>query len=352
MKKVILSAISLILVMIMLVGCGGSEKPTDSTNNGGKETYIIKLAHEEAPGSFQDLYAKKFAEVLKENTNGKVDVEIFTIGQLGSDQDILQSLQTGVINMALTSPGTTGNLIPEAQFFNLHFLFSDDMEKNKEILNESKAINEMLTEVYAQKGIKVLAYWTEGFMNWTSNKPLKTLDDFSGFKMRTMQSPLIISSYKAYGANPTAVPFSDVYSSLQLNMIDGQENPIFYIEHNNLHEVQDYLTLSRHAIYVAATAINPDFYDSLPSDIQQAILDTVDEIRDYSFDMQREMNDSALDRMIESSGIEVIELTTEAREEFRQKSLPIRDEYVKQVGGIAEEIMKTLVQEIETIENK
>lgn len=157
-------------------------------------------------------------------------------------------------------------------------------------------------------------------MNWTSNKPLKTLDDFSGFKMRTMQSPLIISSYKAYGANPTAVPFSDVYSSLQLNMIDGQENPIFYIEHNNLHEVQDYLTLSRHAIYVAATAINPDFYDSLPSDIQQAILDTVDEIRDYSFDMQREMNDSALDRMIESSGIEVIELTTEARQEFRQKS--------------------------------
>lgn len=131
MKKVILSAISLILVMIMLVGCGGSEKPTDSTNNGGKETYIIKLAHEEAPDSFQDLYAKKFAEVLKENTNGKVDVEIFTIGQLGSDQDILQSLQTGIINMALTSPGTTGNLIPEAQFFNLHFLFSDDMEKTR-----------------------------------------------------------------------------------------------------------------------------------------------------------------------------------------------------------------------------
>lgn len=349
MKKVFVSVISLILVMSMLVGCGSSNTPVNPSADGDK-TYTIKLAHEEAPDSFQDLYAKKFAEVLKDKTNGKVNVEIFTIGQLGSDQDILQSLQTGVVNMVLTSPGTTGNLIPEAQFFNLHFLFSDDMEKNKKILNESKAINETLTEIYAQKGIKTLAYWTEGFMDWTSNKPLRTLKDFSGFKMRTMQSPLIISSYKAYGANPTAVPFSDVYSSLQLNMIDGQENPIFYVEHNNLDEVQKYLTHSRHAIYVAATAINPDFYNSLPSDIQQAVLDTVEDIRDYSFEMQKDMNDKALELMVKDSGIEVIELSAEAREEFKQKSIPLRDEYVKQVGGKAKEIMDTLVQEIEAIE--
>ena len=345
MKKYMLITVSLILVMSLLVGCGANT--TNVSNLKEEDNFTIKLAHEEAPNSFQDLYSKKFAEVIKEKSNGRVSVEIFTIGQLGSDQDILQSLQTGVINMVITSPGTTGTLIPEAQFFNLHFLFSDDMEKNKEILKESKAINEILSEIYLEKGIKVLSYWTEGFMDWSSNKPLKTVNDFNGFKMRTMQSPLIMSSYKAYGANPSPVPFSDVYSSLQLNMIDGQENPIFYIEHNNLDEVQDYLTRSKHAIYVAATAINPEFYDSLPSDVQKMIIETVDDIYDYSFEMQQDLNEKALEEMVKSSGIEIIELSSEAREEFKQISLPLRDEYVKQVNGRAKEIMNTLTQEID-----
>lgn len=353
MKKLISIIMAVVLISVMFVGCTSKDTAGDNAKGTNEEkTYTIKFAHEEAPGSFQDLYAKKFAEVMGQKSDGRVNVDIYTIGQLGSDQDIVQGLQTGTIDMVISSPGIAGTLIPEAQFFNLHFLFSENMDVNKYVLKNSKAINETLAGIYAEKGIKTLAFWTEGFMDWTSNKPLSTIEDFKGFKMRTMQSPLIISSYKAYAANPSPVPFSEVYSSLQLNMIDGQENPIYYIKHNNLDEVQDYLTFSRHAIYVAATTINPDFYDSLPKDIQQMILDTIEEIRDYSFEMQQDLNNKALEEMKKSSNIQASELTSEAREAFVEASVPVREEYIKQAGGRAKEIMDTLVKEIEEAKKK
>lgn len=345
----------LILVVLMLVslglagGCGTQDAGPEPSV---EDTYVFKFAHEEAPDSVQDLYTRKFAEILHEKSGGRIDIEIFTIGQLGTDMDILELLETGALDFAISSPGTTGTLIPEAQFVNLHFLFSNNMEVNKKVLNTSKAFSEKLAAVYEAKGIKPLAFWTEGFMDWTSNRPLTKISDFQGFKMRTMQAPLIVSSYQAYGANPTPVPFSEVYSSLQLNMIEGQENPIFYVQHNNLHEVQKYLTLSHHALYVTATVVNLEKFNSLPQDIQQMILDTVDEMREHSFKIQQDFNDQALKNMQNTSEIELLELTPEAREEFRQASMPVRDQYIEDVGEIGREILEILVQDIEAAEKE
>ncbi|MDD2587121.1 MAG: DctP family TRAP transporter solute-binding subunit [Syntrophomonadaceae bacterium] len=353
-RRVLSILLSLMLFATLVTGCGGSKQPSDQSvdNPNSKGTYVFKFAHEEAPGSVQDLYAKQFAKVLEEKTDGRAKVEIFSIGQLGTDQDMLEALQSGAIDFAISSPGCTGTLLPEAQFVNLHFLFSDNMEVNKKVLNNSKAFYEDLANIYADKGIKVFSFWTEGFMDWTSNQPLTKTADFKGFKIRTMQSPLIISSYKAYGASPTPIPFSEVYSSLQLNMIDGQENPIFYVAHNNLHEVQKYITLSHHALYVAATVANPETYNSLPSDIQQAIVDTVEEVKDYSFDMQQDFNDKALEEMKSASGIQVLTISDQDREVFEKASIPLRDEYIKEVGDVGKKILDILVEDIEKAEKE
>ena len=358
MKKVILSAISLVLVMTLLVGCGGGQQGTSTSpdKNGeatGEETYNWRFAHEENNGSIQDVYVKEFKRVLEEKSNGRINIDIYPVGQIGDATQQCELLQNGGLEFAMISPGNTGTIVPENQLFSLHFLFSEDMDKNKEVFKTSKALNELLTAKYLEKNIKVLSYWTEGTMEWTSSKPVNAPDKWKGLKMRTMPSPMIVASYEAYGANPTPVPYMEVYSGLQLKMIEGQENPISAIEEMKFCEVQDYLTLGGSSLYVTTTSVNPDFFNGLPEDIQQMILDTVEELRDFSFEAQAELNGGALEKIKEATpDVEIVELTEEERAAFKEASRPAYEKYVEMVGADGEEILNLLMKEVEEIENK
>lgn len=344
---------AMIGTLLLNAGCATNEKEEKPQQGAAQDkTYSVRLVHEEIPGSVQDLYAQKFKEVLENKSNGKFKVEIYPVGQLGDATQQAELLQNGGVEFAITSPGTTGTLVPENQLFSLQFLFSDDMEENKKILNTSKALYESLNEIYLQKNIKVLSYWTEGFMEWTSNKSLQTPADFKGFKMRTMASPMIVASYEAYGASPTPVPYMEVYSGLQLKMIEGQENPIFAIEEMKFYEVQKYLTLSNHSLYVTSTAVNPDFFKSLPEEDQKLVLDTVEELKDYSFEIQDKLNSERLDKIKKASDIQFVSLTDEQRDAFREASKTARKKYVELVGAKGEEILKLLEQEIGQIVKK
>lgn len=351
MKKITFSVIVLVLVMSLLAGCGGGG--TTSQGGDGQETYHWRFAHEENNGDIQDEYVKKFVEILEAKSNGRIKVDIFPVGQIGDATQQTELLQNGGLEFAIVSPGNTGTIVPENQLFSLHFLFSEDMEKNKELFKTSKALNEMLSEKYLEKNIKVLSYWTEGTMEWTTNKPVNTPDKWKGIKMRTMPSPMIVASYEAYGANPTPVPYMEVYSGLQLNMIEGQENPLSAIEKMKFCEVQNYLTLGGSSLYVTTTAVNPDFFDSLPEDIQQMILETVEETRDYSFQVQEELNGGALDKIIEAdTGVEIVTLTEEERELFKEASKPAYDKYKTMVGADGAAILDKLMEEIAEMEGK
>ncbi|MBB6214140.1 tripartite ATP-independent transporter DctP family solute receptor [Anaerosolibacter carboniphilus] len=359
MRKIVSMMLIMVLMMSLAVGCG--PKPTAVENPGGQEngadtkpqeTYTWRFAHEEIDGSVQDLYVKKFKEIIEKKSDGRINIEIYPVGQIGDATQQCELLQNGGIEFGIVSPGNTGTIVPENQLFSLHFLFTDDMDKNAEIFKTSKALNEMLSNKYLEKNIKVLAYWTEGAMQWTSGKPVNTPAQWKGFKMRTMPSPMIVAAYEAYGANPTPVPYMEVYSGLQLNMIEGQENPLFAIEEMKFYEVQKNLTLANSNLYVTTTAVNPDFFNSLPKDIQDMILETVDEIRDYSFEIQADLNGKALDKIKEKSEISIVELTAEEREAFREASKTAYDKYVKMVGPHSKEILDTLIAEVKAIESK
>lgn len=357
MKKKYFWVVIAVLMLVLAAGCGGgtSEQPAD--DQGGEaveeETYVWRFAHEEIDGSVQDVYVKKFKEIIEEKSNGRIKIEIYPVGQIGDATQQCELLQTGGLEFAIVSPGNTGTIVPENQLFSLHFLFTDDMDKNAEIFKTSKALNELLTQKYLEKNIKVLAYWTEGAMEWTSNRPVNNLEGWKGFKMRTMPSPMIVASYEAYGANPTPVPYMEVYSGLQLKMIDGQENPLFAIEEMKFCEVQTHLTLGSSSLYVTTTACNPDFFDSLPADIQNMILETVEELRDYSFEIQEELNGAALDKIKrDNPHLEIVTLTEEERAAFKEASKAAYDRYVEMVGPSGEEILNLLIEEIAEIEAK
>lgn len=329
---------------LTLVACG-------SESTGGEEdgTYNWKFVTEEQQGQVQYEYAAEFANRLHEKSDGQINIEVYEFGGLGSEVNQVELLQSGGVEFAIVSPGFTGTMVSEGQLFALHFLFTDDMELNQKILDESEALNVHLTEKYEQFNIKPLAYWTEGAMQWTGDRPLTTPDDFVGFKMRTQTSPLILRSYEAYGADPTELSWGELYTSLQQGVVQGQENPIFFIEDAKFHEVQDYMMISEHNIYVAMTTVNTDFFAVLPSDIQELILETVEEMRPVAFEMQERMNDELLGA-IESNDrhpTEIINLTSEQREAFREKAIPVRDFFINDVGEDGKRILEMLIAEIE-----
>ncbi|MEI3604268.1 TRAP transporter substrate-binding protein DctP [Pseudogracilibacillus sp. SE30717A] len=356
-KKGFYLLLFMFILSIALVACGGGSDDADSgTDTGdsgsdassGGEEMTLKFAHEEGQGDVQDLYANKFKELIEEKTDGRIKVDVYTAGTLGTNMDVLQSLQTGAIEIAITSPGFSGDVIPESQIMAIPFLFSDNLEVNKKVFNESEALYGPLAEKYEEKGITPFKFWLEGFMYWTANKEITTPDDMKGVKIRTMPTSLIIKSYELMGANPTPTDSGEIYTMLQTKGIDAQENPLFYIVSSNFLEVQDYLMDSKHHIYTTVTAANQDFFEGLSEEDQQIIRDVVDEVNEWSFDMQDEEAEKALEKAKEED-IEIIELTSEQREAFKELSLPAREEYKKE-SDAAKEILETLEKEIEEAE--
>ena len=364
MKKKLLSlALIGALSMGVLAGCAGDRSqaaaPSAPAASGEAEAeapaevYNWRLAHEEYEGDMQDVYCKEFAERLYENSDGRINLEIYPVGQIGDAIQQCELLQSGGIEFAIVSPGNTGTIVPENQLFSLHYLFPEDMDKTCELLQTSEALNGMLVDKYLPKKIYPLSFWTEGAMWWTSNVPLHQPADFTGLKFRTMQSPMIIAAYEAYGANPTPMSYTEVYSGLQLNMIEGQENPISAIHTSKFHEVQKYLTEANSNLYMTATCVNPDFFNGLPEDIQQVILETVNEMVPRSFEIVEEINGGALDKITaETPDIKVEKLTDDERAAFKEAAQGAYEVYANVVGADGKAILDKLLEEVAAIEAK
>jgi C4-dicarboxylate-binding protein DctP len=359
-KKMVVLTLILSLALVVVACSSGSNNQTSSdtsgntSSDGGKkqEKVIIKFAHEEAEQDLQGLYVTKFKELIEARDDVEVEVEIYPVGTLGTDLGIAEQLQQGAIQMAISSPGTTGTLVPEAQFVALKFLFSDDMKVNNEVLNTSKALNEVLAGQYLKHDMKVLHFWQEGFNSWTSNKAIHTPEDLKGFKMRTQTSPLMVKSYEVMGANPTALDWSEVFSAIQLGTIDGQENPDFWIYASGVYEIQEHLIIAAHSIYITSTVANQQFFESQTPEVQNAILETIDELRGYATEIETDLNGKAIKAMKDSGKTNVITLTEDERAQFKAVSEPTYTDYVNLAGGKSQEIIDLLVQEIKEAESK
>ncbi|MCL2579968.1 MAG: TRAP transporter substrate-binding protein DctP [Oscillospiraceae bacterium] len=347
-KKKILLSLLLTLALVLSACSGGGTAPAAAPGGESdpEQTFHWRFAHEEFVGSIQDVYVHELAELITEMSGGRITFDIFPVGQIGDATQQAELLQVGGIEFAMVSPGNTGTIVPENQLFSLHFLFDEDLERTTQLMWESYALNTMLSDLYLERNIKVLSYWTYGPMNWTANIPLRTPDDFTGLRFRTMPSPMIVAAYAAYGANPTPLPFLEVYSALQLGMVDAQENPFGGIYEAKFHEVQNYLIESHSNMYFTTTATNPDFFNGLPADIQQIILDAIEIMHWRSLEIAME-DDLANRRRIEDSGlITFIQLTPEERAAFVPFAETAWDVYRDMVGQTGSDILDRLKEEI------
>ncbi|MCA9493142.1 MAG: TRAP transporter substrate-binding protein DctP [Myxococcales bacterium] len=295
-----------------------------------RDVEVWRFAIEETRGSVQDTFAQRFAGLVDERTDHRVRVEVYPYGTLGTSDQTTELLYMGSIQLAMASPGHIGKLIPEVQAFLLHFVLSDDEEVNDLALRDPELLA-LLDELYATRNFELLSVFSEGWMVWTLDRPVRRPEDFAGLKMRVMTSPLLLAAYEAYGASPTPLPYSEVYGALQLSMVDGQVNPVFAIQEMSFYEVTDVMVFARQAPFVTTAIANHDFYATLSPERRAMLDEVIGEVQTEVLEAQRTRNRDDLAIIARKRpDLERITLTEEERAVFRERSMPVRDLYLAQ----------------------
>lgn len=332
---------------MLLAACSGNSGTGDAAETGDTiEKTEWRFALEEIEGSVQDTYAQEFKRRIEERSDGAIEIKIYPYGQIGTSSQLTEIAQRGGIELVFASPGHLADLIPEVGVFTLHFLLSEHDEVNRKVLSDEK-IRALFQPEYRDQDLELLDIIPEGWMIWSANKPLRTLHDLKDFRIRTMTSPILVASYKAYGANPTPMPYAEVYSGLQLGQLDGQVNPMFAIEEMSFYEEQDYLISARHAQFVSTLAANRDWFESLPEEQRELVNEVRDELVDWIDNKQIAYQQERLDKILAAGGTEYIELDDEERQAFRDASMSVRDVYIDQTGDSGREILDTISRRVE-----
>jgi tripartite ATP-independent transporter DctP family solute receptor len=310
--------------------------------------HLWRYALEEIEGSLQDTYAQKFKSLLDEKSNGKIHLDIYPYGQLGTSGQITELLQGGAIEFAFQSPGHLGSYIPEVQVFSIHYLFPDDQAVIKKVLKEGKNTYNVLGKYYEKKDLKLLSIIPEGWQVWTTQKEIHSPKDFEGMKFRVMTSPMLVEAYKAYGANPTPMPYSEIYSALQLKMIEGQVQPYFATQEMKFYEVTKYLISAKQLMFICTVVANKDFYNGLPADLKQVVDESIAGATDFIFGFEQDFNQKRLQMMLKDKPSLVhYELTDQEKAAFKEKAEPVQQVYLKIGGEGAQEVLDAVKTDIQ-----
>jgi tripartite ATP-independent transporter DctP family solute receptor len=341
LKRTRLTAWAAVMAFALAIGVSSSDARA--------ETW--KFALEEVEGSVQDAFAEKFKSLIEERSGGDVSVTIYPYGTLGTSDDVTELVQTGALQITNASPGHLGSTVAEMQVFSIPYLLSNKDSVNQKVLTSADVIYDDLAGALRKKGLELMTMYAEGQMVWTTNKQITKPEDFKNVKMRTMTSPLLVEAYKAFGANPTPMPYGDVYSGLQLGTIDGQVNPVFAIQEMKFYEVSDYMIYAGQQEFTTSVVVGADWYANLSDDKKTMLDQAIDEATAYIFDEQRRYNKERLEKIkADKPDLQIIRLTEEQRNVFRERAQQVRGKYVEMVGESGKMILDKLVAAVEKAE--
>lgn len=307
---------------------------------------VWRYAFEEAIDEVQGVFAQRFKEEVEANTDHTV--QLFPYGTLGESADIMEQAQAGILQFVNQSPGFTGALIPEAQVFFVPYLLPTDQEHLARFFEESEAINSMFPELYAEQGLELLVMYPEGEVAMTTKEPVATCDDLNEVKFRTMTNPLLVESYRAFGATPTPLPWGEVYGGLQTNIIQGQENPTFFLYSTKIYEVTDHITYAGHNNFTTALMANQEFYEGLSEEDQQAIQDAVDVAFEHIIEYQEGLAEQELAKIMEAKPeMTVTVLDEDQRACFREAAAQVEETFIEMTGESGAAILEQMKEDLE-----
>ena len=284
----------------------------------------IKLGHVGEPGSLIGAQADEFAKRANQKLAGKAKVTVYGSSQLGSDSEMMKKLKLGTIDLA--EPSTVvSSYVPSFGLFEMPYLVKDrdHMARIREQIVYPKMVPD------AEKvGYHIIGVWENGFRQITNNKqPIVKPDDLKGIKLRVPGGTWRVKMFKAYGANPTPLAFSEVFVALQTGAMDGQENPLAQIDSARFYEVQKYLSMTGH-VYTPSYLIAGASFKRLPADVQKVLADTAREVEPVALKMAADLDNELLDKIKKFKGIAVNEADKDA---FIKASQPIYDDFAKEV---------------------
>lgn len=344
MKKRIAYILAVVMVLGLLAGCGGNQKPqNDSTPNSNasqenndapantgtdsapEQTYTMRIGHILDTESIRHRYLTQFKEIVEEKTNGGIQVEIYPSAQLGSDDELIEQVKNGALEGY--SGSSIDTVIPAYNIYSMPFLFAN-VDEAAAVMNSDWGRN--LAKNANENGIEILATGTAGMRVLTNNvRPVHTPEDLKGMKLRTPSWDVTIKTFNdALGVNCTSIAYNETYMALKTNVADGQENPWVYIVNPKFYEVQKYATDLNWNLTLEYFPVNLAWYNTLPAEYQQIIRDAAEETMLLSNQWNKDEEQGYIDLCAEY--MEITYLTDEERAMFVDATSSVYDYYMSE----------------------
>ena len=327
MRKLILAAVS--AAALVVVG------PASAAD----QPIVIKFSHVVASDTPKGKAADKFKELAEKYTDGKVKVEVYPNSTLYKDKEELEALQLGAVQMLAPSNSKFGPIgIKEFEVFDLPYILPDTKALRK--VTEGP-VGARLLKLLDAKGMTGLAYWDNGFKQMSANKKLIAPEDYKGLKFRIQSSKVLEAQFRALGAIPQVMAFSDVYQALQTGVVDGQENTWSNMYTQKMHEVQKYATVTNHGYIGYVVVVNKKFWDGLPADVRTQLEKAMKEATEFGNGQSAKENEEALEAIKKAGKTEIVALTPEQDEAMRKAMMPVYKDVASRVGQpLIEEFLK------------
>ncbi len=322
-KKIVAALALTACLGILMTGCGQKKGTGD-----GVQTYAWPLGTSSPEDTVTQIYAERFAEEVSRLSDGKMRIQVYPNSILGGDRELLESCKDGDIPFVVQNTAPQVTFLPDIAVFDMPCLF-DSIEDVRTHIDDPDFMKQ-IQQVYLKGGYELLGYADQGFRVMTTNKEVYTVEDFKSQKIRTMENPYHLRFWKALGANPTPMTFSEVYIGLQQGTIDAQENPYEVIVSNRLYEQQDYVVETNHLPHLISLIVSDEFMQGLPADQQEIIRKAAETAKQEA---RQQSDDRIASRIatIEESGTQILRLNEENTSVVRQKCLPVYEAIEKDV---------------------
>jgi len=317
----------LLLITCGLLTIGCSKKVEPAAAEAAKPIEMV-FAHAGSEQTLIHALSVKFKEEVEKNSAGRIVIQIYPNMQLGADREAFEAMQMGNVTFTLMSTAPMVNFVKEAGVFDLPFLFPSKAVARKVLDGPFK---QEIASYYDAVGVKLLGFGDQGFRQLTLNKMVKKPADLQGIKLRTMENPNHMATWKSLGANPTPIPFNEVYLALQQKMVDGQENPYEYIVTMKFFEQQKYVMLTNHIFQAMGFVMNKGVYTSLTDDLKKVIDDAAAVAINYERNGIDE-KDSTYIKTIKDAGLTIVELNENELAVFQKTTAGVYDIIKKNLG--------------------
>ncbi len=302
--------------------------------------YVLKFAYAASDKSSAGETGNAIKSRLEAESGGAFKVEIYPNAQLGGDRELLEGCQAGDISMVMQATAPQVSFIPQLAVFDMPCALTDPDAATKAL--SAGAFRTKISTYYDKAGLKLVQLVPSAFRDMSSNKAVRNMDDFKGIKIRTMENPYHLAFWKALGANPTPLAFSELYIALQQNMVQAQENPVEVLIASKLGEVQKYVILTHHILFINTVVMNKKLYDGMPADLQKLIDKVLYETGIESAKKALANADEVLVKL-KTQGKEVIQPSPEMLAKIKMLAKPVYDMIGKAVG---QDLVDALLSEV------